>query len=118
MYERIQQKRSYTVTMEYRARYTERVENFIQFRNVCRIIIVCSRRYRTKAVQPRVLQYILYLYCALDTPHHYMAADWFLLCIIRQCSSTTVIIVFSSTLRSVVALGKTLGLNMRVYLGS
>ena len=27
----------------------------------------CSLRYRTKAVQPRVLQYILYLYCALGT---------------------------------------------------
>ena len=40
VYERIHQKLSYTVTMEYRARYTERVENFIPFRNVCCIIIV------------------------------------------------------------------------------
>ena len=49
---------------------TERVENFIQqFRNVCCIIIVCSLKYKTKAVQLRVLQVILYLYCALDTAH-------------------------------------------------
>jgi len=30
-------------------------------------LLYCSLRYRTKAVQPRVLQYMLYLYCALDT---------------------------------------------------